>query len=145
MCNHYRLTPDAIPTWREYAGFGLPDEWSETKLDIWPKYQAPIVRTIDGVARLDQMAWGVPTTVPGKRPGSKLTKYVTNVRNLSSPFWRSMLAKPEQRCLVPFTEFAEPKIGQGRAEYGGSRSKRPLCPVLRASGGHLRLATCSPS
>ena len=31
---------------------------------------------------------------------------VTNIRNTSSPHWRSWL-KPETRCLVPFNSFAE--------------------------------------
>ena len=41
-------------------------------------------------------------------------QHVTNVRNLASPFWRSMLVNPERRCLVPSSAFAEPKIGAGR-------------------------------
>src|SRR3546814_10618714 len=65
---------------------------------------------------VDMLQWGVPRTIPGKRPGSMITKRVTNVRNLASPFWRSMLSKPEQRCLVPFTRFAEPKPNAGREE-----------------------------
>ena len=46
-----------------------------------------------------------------------MTKWITNVRNLSSPFWKSMLANPARRCLVPFTSFAEPKPGKD-AETG---------------------------
>jgi putative SOS response-associated peptidase YedK len=33
---------------------------------------------------------------------------VTNVRNLDSGYWRAWLNDPAQRCLVPFTSFAEP-------------------------------------
>jgi putative SOS response-associated peptidase YedK len=62
---------------------------------------------------------------PGKRPGTTITKHVTNVRNLKSSFWKSMLANPERRCLVPFSRFAEPKAGQSR-EHGGSRDVPPL-------------------
>src|SRR3546814_2366438 len=57
-----------------------------------------------------------PYTTLFRSPGSMITKRVTNVRNLASPFWRSMLSKPEQRCLVPFTRFAEPKPNAGREE-----------------------------
>ncbi len=32
---------------------------------------------------------------------------MTNVRNLTSPFWRSALTDPANRCLVPVTAFAE--------------------------------------
>jgi putative SOS response-associated peptidase YedK len=60
------------------------------------------------------MEWGVPTQVPSKRdPAVKLTKYVTNVRNLSSSFWRSMLTTPARRCLVPVTSFSEYGIAPG--------------------------------
>jgi putative SOS response-associated peptidase YedK len=32
---------------------------------------------------------------------------VTNVRNLTSPFWRSALKDPARRCIVPVTRFCE--------------------------------------
>jgi putative SOS response-associated peptidase YedK len=43
-------------------------------------------------------------------------KHITNVRNLESLFWRAALVRPEQRWLVPFTAFAEPKPGAGQEE-----------------------------
>ena len=61
------------------------------------------------------MTWGVPTTVRGAK-GQPIEKPVTNVRNLTSPFWRSMLIRPEWRCLVPVTEFSE--YGQVRGDDG---------------------------
>lgn len=45
------------------------------------------------------MRWGFP-------PPPKGDQLVTNVRNLSSSYWRAWL-KPEYRCLVPATSFAE--------------------------------------
>ena len=78
------------------------DDVAEWKTDINPRYQAPIMRTEGGARILETMAWGVPLTIPGKRPGTTITKHVTNVRNLASPFWKSMLTNPERRCLVPF-------------------------------------------
>jgi putative SOS response-associated peptidase YedK len=59
---------------------------------------APVVRTAaDGERELSLMRWGFPPlgTVP-----------VTNVRNLTSPYWRGWL-KAEWRCLVPATSFCE--------------------------------------
>jgi len=41
-----------------------------------------------------------------------LSKHVTNCRNYNSPFWRSAIATPVRRCLVPFSKFAEPKSGK---------------------------------
>ena len=116
MCNHYRNNPEAMPSWREYIGAAPREEWSEIKIDVWPKYQAIIARTDQGQIITDNMAWGVPMTLPGKRDGTTVTKRVTNVRNLSSPFWRSMIAKPTQRCLVPFSSFSELKPNAGREE-----------------------------
>lgn len=116
MCNHYRTDPDTIPTWREYAGFDVRQPNEEFASDVWPKRPGMIVRREDGLIRSDAMSWGVPTKVKGASE-KMLEKRVTNVRNLASMFWKSMLANPEQRCLVPFSAFAEPKIGQGREEW----------------------------
>lgn len=92
-------------------------DWSETRIDIWPRKTATVARRAEGQTIIDEMIWGVPHTMAGKRPGTTKTNHVTNVRNLTSPFWKSMLANPERRCLVPFSDFAEPKIGQGREEW----------------------------
>jgi putative SOS response-associated peptidase YedK len=150
MCNHYRLHPEALPSWREYIGYREPEgEWSETKIDIWPKYEAVVARHEEGAQVLDRMAWGVPTTVKGKS-GKPLTKHVTNVRNLTSPFWKSMLANPARRCLVPFSQFAEPKIGQGREEHWFAINDAPVscfAGIWRPSeaGNVFAFLTCEPN
>jgi putative SOS response-associated peptidase YedK len=150
VCNHYRADPSKISTWREYIGADLQLEWSEIKIDIWPRKTAPIIRRIDGLTTLDQMIWGVPHTMAGKRPGTTKTNHVTNVRNLTSPFWKSMLARPEQRCLVPFSEFAEPKIGQGREEWWFKVKEAPVscfAGIWRPSavGNVFAFLTCEPN
>lgn len=135
MCNHYANHPEIqkeLSTWREFIGWSLkaplPPELAGLDEDIWPKREAAVVRdsAADGGAVADIMRWGVPLSLPGKRAGSVVTKHVTNVRNLDSPFWRGMLAKPDGRCLVPFTRFAEPKAGAGREEHWFSIPGQPL-------------------
>ncbi|MBX7482971.1 SOS response-associated peptidase family protein [Qipengyuania qiaonensis] len=117
MCNHYKNHPEAISTWAEYIGAAhRDDEFSEIKIDVWSRKQGIVARDHSGERILDTMQWGVPLKMKGKRPGSTVTKRITNVRNLKSPFWRSMLAEPSNRCLVPFNEFAEPKPNAGREE-----------------------------
>jgi putative SOS response-associated peptidase YedK len=114
MCNHYQNHPEALPTWRQYIGIDphvYDPPFSETRIDVWRRRMGEVVRTVDGARVAGEMAWGVPLTLPGKRPGTTVTKYVTNVRNLASPFWANMLKRPAQRCLVPFSRFAEPKLG----------------------------------
>lgn len=150
MCNHYRNHPDEISAWREYIGWSLDKPDVETTTDVWPKRQGLVIRKSDGAHIADSMAWGVPTTVPGKKPGTKLNKYVTNVRNLASPFWRSMLVRPEARCLVPFSTFAEPKIGEGRAEHWFNVTGAPVSAfagIWRPSeaGNVYAFLTCEPN
>lgn len=120
MCNRYRLTAKQAEV---MATFGIrplyePDGTFPAG-DIFPTgkktpfYGAVIVKDGDD-RRLERMEWGVPTQVPSKHdPAVKLTKYVTNVRNLSSGFWRSMLTTPARRCLVPVTSFSEYGIASG--------------------------------
>jgi putative SOS response-associated peptidase YedK len=134
MCNHYHNIPGAqhlLQTWREYISWSTqvtPAPEAALADDIWPRREAAVVRQCAdaGGAIIEQMIWGVPLALPGKGAGTTVTKHITNVRNLSSPFWRSMLAKPEQRCLVPFSSFAEPKIGAGREEHWFHMNDRPV-------------------
>lgn len=68
--------------------------------ELFPKRAGWVVRKEDGVRILDIMTWGFPPPPQSRAP-------VANVRNLSSPFWRSALKNPERRCLVPVTDFCE--------------------------------------
>ncbi|MCW2370179.1 SOS response-associated peptidase family protein [Sphingobium sp. B11D3D] len=151
MCNHFRADPSKLSTWREFIGAPLPEfELPAAPSDIWPRKLATVARRQDGAMMLDQMIWGVPHVMKGKRPGTTVTKHVTNVRNLTSPFWKSMLAKPEQRCLVPFDEFAEPKIGAGREEWWFRIPAEPVscfAGIWRPSpiGAVFAFLTCEPN
>lgn len=149
MCNHYRNDPEArtsLQTWREYISWDL----DATKADMWPKYQGVVGRIHEGEKVLDAMQWGVPLKMKGKRPGTTVTKRITNVRNLSSNFWRSMLTKPENRCLVPFTRFAEPKPNAGRAEVWFNVNEEPVSAfagIWRETdeGNAYAFLTCEPN
>lgn len=72
-----------------------------------PQRVAPVVGVApDGVRELVNMRWGFP---PPSIPSSKPRKpYLTNVRNTDSRYWQTYLKKPEHRCLVPETSFADP-------------------------------------
>lgn len=85
--------------------------------ELFPKKPAWIVRAAEAGRALDVMGWGFPHTVRTTN-GKMVEKPVTNVRNLGSPFWRSVLNSPARRCLVPVTSFSE---------YGpGTPGKLPL-------------------
>lgn len=99
MCNNYRMRGAA----QEIAlAMGIPFEADITlpPLDVFPKRPARVVRGSDAGRVGETMIWGFPPPVGVRAP-------VTNVRNLASPFWRSALANPAQRCLIPASEFCE--------------------------------------
>jgi putative SOS response-associated peptidase YedK len=73
---------------------------------VYPDYAAPIVRNSSTGRELAMARWGMPTP-PKFLEGKKSDSGVTNVRNATSPHWRRWLGV-ENRCLVPFTSFAEP-------------------------------------
>lgn len=85
--------------------------------ELFPKKPAWVLRSQDGGYILDVMEWGVPFSVKNPKTGKVGTKPVTNVRNLSSGFWRNMLKSPSTRCLVPVTEFAEPEGEVGSKQW----------------------------
>ena len=155
MCNHFRQNPDLISDWTEWAGYSSPILAADSGGDMWPKREALVARNEDGSPQVTTMFWGVPIKVPGKRPGTMLTKHVTNVRNLESRAWSDMLANPLNRCLVPFSSFAEPKAGKdnvtGRpAEYwfalsGGKAGA--FAGIWRMAEGERVFAflTCEPN
>jgi hypothetical protein len=53
-----------------------------------------IVRKYDGALSLDVMKWGIPRHMKGKS-GKPIVSYVTNLRNLQSPSWRSTIASAQ--------------------------------------------------
>ena len=107
MCNLYSLTKgqkairDLAKAMVDLTG-NLPPMPA-----IFPNRPAPVVRTgIDGQRELLLMRWGFAAPIiPGKKPRSQ---YLTNVRKTDSRYWLPWLRRPEQRCLVPVTSFAEP-------------------------------------
>jgi len=150
MCNHYRLNPQDLENWAEWSGYTLRREQETVLGDVWPEKQASVVRRDGEDPVLDAMQWGFVRRVPGKREGTTKKIVTTNVRDLSSPYWKSMLAEPARHCLVPFTSFAEPKMGQGRDEHWFSLPSRPIAMFAGlwrpTEQGHcFAFLTCQPN
>jgi len=111
---------------------------------IFPDQLAPVVRTAkDGAREVLNMRWGFPPAGGGKRP-------VTNVRNLTSGYWRGWLEYPRYRCIVPATSFVEysdtsPKIahwfalGEDRPFFCFAGIWRPWTGVRGKEDGAHRL------
>lgn len=79
--------------------------------EIYPDRMAPIIRNGPDGPELVMARWGLPTP-PAYLAGKNSDRGVTNVRNTASAHWRRWL-RPEFRCLVPFTRFAEPDRERG--------------------------------
>jgi len=123
MCNLYSMTA-TVDEMRRIFG---PFEGDTTNLppfdEIYPGHMAPVLRRReDGGLKLEMMKWGFPG------PASAGSRPVTNVRNLSSPFWRNAL-HPRRRCIVPATTFCEWTGEVGRKTkvwFGLSEDQHPL-------------------
>jgi putative SOS response-associated peptidase YedK len=153
MCNHYRNIPGArkyLRTWKQFAGFDLPGELPDVAFEMHPRRSGLVLRIEDGSVKADVMMWGLHRQVPGSRPGTIIAKHATNVRNLASPVWRSMLKNPDRRCPVPFTSFAEPVAGGERAEHWFKLLDRPLAAFAgiwrtTVDGKAFAILTCEPN
>jgi putative SOS response-associated peptidase YedK len=136
MCNLYRLKAKERLSSLFDARPLEPARELGLRSDIYPRYEAVIVRRDETGARmLDIMPWGIILAMKGKS-GKPVKKPVTNVRNLHSPFWRSTIAQPAQRCLIPFTQFAEPRPGKD-PETGRPANwwfSLPACEVAAFAG-----------
>jgi putative SOS response-associated peptidase YedK len=115
MCNRYASDIRKAGLEAEYYGF---EEWSETRirntiLEVFPDRIGPVIRQReDGKREWAAMRWGLPG------PSAHGFAPVTNLRNVQSSHWRGVLG-PAQRCLVPFTAFAE-------YEDSAPKGKKPL-------------------
>ena len=100
MCNLYRLRTSRTEVAALFAA--ADDCGADLDKDYVAAGKPGVVVTRDpnGARHLTAMDWGFPPPAGVRSP-------VVNVRNYGSPFWRSALANPERRCLVPVTEFQE--------------------------------------
>lgn len=123
MCNLFRQRSAPSEIARIFSA-SLAETIPEISAEIYPRRQALVV--IQREQRIvGAMSWGFPPPAAAGAP-------VTNVRNLSSPFWRGALSNPSRRCLVPVDEFCEWEGSKG------SKVKRwfsvPSQPVFAFAG-----------
>ena len=94
---------------------------------IYPDYEAPIVRLESDQRIMTNARWGLPSPAFALQ-GRNSDSGITNVRNTASAHWRRWLG-PANRCLVPFTSFAEPETlpdGKKQNAWFALDESRPL-------------------
>jgi putative SOS response-associated peptidase YedK len=150
MCNLYGMTATVDEMRRVFGSFEGDRDNFPSFGEIYPKYQAPVLRR-NGMSglKLELATWGFPG------PHAAGGKPVTNVRNLSSPFWRSALKNPARRCLVPVSQFCEwtaesdPVTKRKRKVWFG-HADEPLfafAGIWRPGepGSYMAFLTCEPN
>lgn len=152
MCNRARLSsePETLferfgATWAEHVVRPNKDPQ-----ELFPKSKAFVVRQERGRRAVDVMLWDVL--------GGGAKWPMTNVRNLGLPQWRKLAAEPENRCLIPLTEFCEwtpdlHQVGEGKpikGEMWFSVVDQPIFAVAgfwqhTAKGAGFSMVTCDPN
>ncbi len=143
MCNRFRQVKTRADLSGIFDARPILDT-PEPDLELFPKRLGAVIRKEGGERRIDVMRWGFPPPPGARSP-------VTNVRNLSSPFWRSALARPDRRCLVPVSEFCEweGEAGSKRERWFALRSAETFAfagvwrPV--EEGRAFAFLTCEPN
>lgn len=110
MCNLYteRLSAAEVA-----AHFGVEDPFqTNAGGEVYPGTPGMVVRQQDGGRVLQSMTWGFPLRLKGMSPTAK-PKPVNNVADLGKPMWIGLARKPQWRCLIPLTAFAEAEGPKG--------------------------------
>lgn len=111
MCNLYTVRAraaalaDRLRVTGEVPNFNVPEE-------IYPGYPGMVMREDEGARVLQSMTWGFPLRLRGMKPESK-PKPVNNIADLRKNMWVGLARKPQWRCIIPVTAFAEAEGEKG--------------------------------
>lgn len=82
---------------------------------VHPREPGWVVRQKDSALVLEQMTWGFPVVVTGKKGQPLKPKPVNNARfDKLGSFWRRWAEQPAHRCLIPAARYAEAEGEPGR-------------------------------
>jgi putative SOS response-associated peptidase YedK len=152
MCNRARLDHEPETLREKFGAKWIAPIPNRNPVELYPKAPAPVLRVVDGERAIDVMTWDVL--------GGGAKWPMTNVRQLGLPQWQRLAAKPENRCLIPLTEFCEwtPDAhdrGDGKKPVKGEMwfqvTDQPLFMVggfwqhVRDGGRGFTMVTCDPN
>lgn len=110
MCNLYTVRKSAAEV-AAHFGVGNPMA-SNAPEEVYPGTPGNVVREEAGARVMQSMTWGFPLRLKGMSPTAK-PKPVNNIADLTKPMWKGLAAKPQWRCLIPVTQFAEAEGPKG--------------------------------
>jgi catechol 2,3-dioxygenase-like lactoylglutathione lyase family enzyme len=83
------------------------------------------------------MVWGWPLRLKAMKPESK-PKPVNNIADVQKPMWVGFARKPEWRCIIPVTEFAEADAERSRRFYEEALQPFGLAVIIRVGPERTR-------
>jgi putative SOS response-associated peptidase YedK len=110
MCNLYTVRKSAAEV-AAYFGVANPVS-SNAGEEVYPGAPGMVVREHEGARIMQSMAWGFPLRLKTMSPTAK-PKPVNNIADLQKFMWKGLAAKPQWRCLIPVTAFAEAEGEKG--------------------------------
>ncbi len=153
MCNRARMDGEPETLWNSAAELFTerPRDNHFNPRELRPGSRNYVVREQDGRRAWDVMTWDVL--------GGQGKWKMTNVRHLALPQWRKLAERPENRCLVPLTEFCEftlenHDLGDGKPPLKGEMWFQVIDqPVFAVAGFWQRtqqgngftMVTCEPN
>lgn len=111
MCNLYTVRKSAEEVARHF-GVRPPKDLPNTPEEVYPSTPGLVIREKDGERVQQSMVWGFPLRLSFMKPDSK-PKPVNNIADLNRNMWKGLAAKPQWRCLIPVTHFAEAEGKKG--------------------------------
>ncbi|ENN83767.1 hypothetical protein RHSP_40842 (plasmid) [Rhizobium freirei PRF 81] len=110
MCNLYTVRKSAAEV---AAHFGVANPIQSNAPDeVYPGTPGMAVVEQDGARVMRSMTWGFPLRLKDMKPDAK-PKPVNNIADLAKPMWIGLARKPQFRCLIPVTHFAEAEGPKG--------------------------------
>lgn len=95
------------------AHFGVADPvQTNAGEEVYPGQPGVVVREDDGRRIMQSMTWGFPLRLKTMSPTAK-PKPVNNIADMRKNMWVGLARRPEWRCLIPLTGFAEAEGDKG--------------------------------
>lgn len=113
MCNLYteRLSAAEVAA---HFGVSNPIETNAGGGDVYPGGPGLVIREKNNARVVEAMTWGFPRPMKSKVTGQPVKpKPVNNIADLTNFMWRHIAPRPENRCLIPLTAFAEAEGEKG--------------------------------